>query len=150
MYHFLLHKHLKKTKRRCGPRCMLGWLLNGGAPLTTEPCMEQLIKRPKDPPEEGYVTPYSLGPTLISILTTAAWHRGLEASLKTDREKSTEGHTENVLSNQQQPGPYASNMMRVQYVENVYVMYIYYCIKYSIFLQIQQKVISYTMQPGYI
>lgn len=53
-------------------------------PLSTEACMERLIKRLKDLPEDGYVIPYSFGPTLISILTTAAWHRSLEAFLKTD------------------------------------------------------------------
>lgn len=68
----LLSKHLKKTKRQCGPWCMLGKLLNGGALFFTETCMERLIQRPKALPEESDVIPYSLGLTLISIRTTSA------------------------------------------------------------------------------
>ncbi|GAA6099427.1 uncharacterized [Tachysurus ichikawai] len=80
----LLPKHLKKTKQQCGSWCMLGKLLNGGAPFSNETCMGRLIQRPKALSEKGYVIPYSLSPTLISILTTSAWHRGQVASLKTD------------------------------------------------------------------
>lgn len=129
MFHFLLPKHLKKTKRQCGPWCMLGWLLNGGAPLTTEACMERLIKRLKDLPEDGYVIPYSLA-FWLQQHGTEVW-KPLWRQIRRKKQKQKTGGAQGESSF---PSTTTRSLWIKEDVENVYInMYIYYSFKYSIF-----------------